>query len=46
MLKIFNQCGLTRRQRKAIKNISSCAEDVKTWTNFYVVENNLKRMCK
>ena len=44
--KIFNKNGLTGKQRKSIKILSTTIEEIEVWTNFYMTKNKLAMSCK
>lgn len=46
MFNLFNKSGLTNKQKKSIKTLSSNQEETLIWTNYYNTKNTLLKSCK
>ena len=46
MFNLFNKSGLTLKQKKSIKILSSNQDKIIIWTNYYNTKNTLLKSCK
>lgn len=42
MFNLFNKSGLTRGQKQAIRNLSTCKKETDLWTKYFELQNELK----